>query len=224
VGRYHGAVLADPVGSGKTYVALAVAAAFNGPAPTACVVPATLMAQWESAGGKLGIRLVVGSHEQASRGRLPQDTRGLVIVDESHHYRNRLTRRYGHMASWLSNRPALLVTATPIVNRLSDLANQLNLAVRDNALAPEGITSLRALMDSGYSHPALGQVVVENEAQVDARPRRSSRFILPTASECVTQRTGRRPHPSSAVPGRRFQSGRAGRRTSALSPATASRA
>lgn len=185
VARYRGALLADPVGSGKTYVALAVAAAFNGKAPTACVVPAALATQWESAGKKLGITVVVGSHEQASRGRLPQETRGLVIVDESHHYRNRMTRRYGHLASWLSNRPALLVTATPIVNRPADLANQLNLSVRDNALAPEGITSLRALMESGYSHPALGQVVVENEARVDARPRRSSRFIVPSAGECT---------------------------------------
>jgi hypothetical protein len=96
-----------------------------------------------------------------------------------------MTRRYAHLATWLSNRPALLVTATPIVNRLMDLANQLNLVVRDNALAPEGITSLRALMESGSSHPALGQLVVENEARVDARPRRSSRFILPSADECT---------------------------------------
>lgn len=185
VARYQGALLADPVGSGKTYVALAVAAAFNGKAPTACVVPATLATQWESAGEKLGITVVVGSHEQASRGRLPRETRGLVIVDESHHYRNRMTRRYAHLASWLSNRPALLVTATPIVNRLADLANQLNLAVRDNALAPEGVPSLRALMESGYSHPALGQVMVENEPRVDARPGRSWRFILPSADECT---------------------------------------
>ncbi len=179
-------MLADPVGSGKTYVALAVAAAFNQSGLTACVAPATLLAQWEAAGKKLGIRLALGSHEQASRGRLPQGARGLVIVDESHHYRNRLTRRYTHLALWLGKRPALLVTATPIVNRLTDLGNQLYLSVRDDALAIEGIPSLRGLLESGCSHPGLGQVVVENEALVDARPRRIWRKTAPTADECDT--------------------------------------
>jgi superfamily II DNA or RNA helicase len=179
VRRYGGAVLADPVGSGKTYVALAVAAAFNRSAPTACVVPATLLAQWEAVAKGLGVRLALGSHEQASRGRLPQGARGMVILDESHHYRNPLTRRYIHLASWLGNRPALLVTATPIVNRLADLGNQLYLSVRDDALALEGIPSLRTLLQSGCPHPALGQVVVENEALADARPRRISRMSAP---------------------------------------------
>ncbi|HZA98924.1 MAG TPA: hypothetical protein VE399_09115, partial [Gemmatimonadales bacterium] len=43
VRRYRGALLADPVGSGKTYIALAIAAALNGRKPTACLVPATLV-------------------------------------------------------------------------------------------------------------------------------------------------------------------------------------
>ena len=115
--RHRGAVLADPVGSGKTYVALAVAASFNRGSPTACLVPATLQPQWEAIAKKLEIPLVLCSHEQVSRGRLPDQTRGLVIVDESHRFRNRQTRRYAHLARWLVGRPALLVTATPIVNQ-----------------------------------------------------------------------------------------------------------
>ncbi|MDQ3223038.1 MAG: DEAD/DEAH box helicase [Gemmatimonadota bacterium] len=185
VQRYRGAVLADPVGSGKTYVALAVAAAFKCE-PTACIVPATLVSQWEAAGKELGIRLALGSHEQASRGRLPQGSRGLVIVDESHHFRNRLTRRYRNLATWLVGRPALLVTATPIVNGLSDLGNQLHLSLRDNALAIEGIPSLRALLMSGCPHAALGQVVVENDAVIDARPRRISKVSAASPGECGT--------------------------------------
>jgi hypothetical protein len=107
----------------------------------------------------------------------------LVIVDESHHFRNQLTHRYLHLATWLEGRPALLVTATPIVNRLTDLGNQLQLSVRDNALEIEGIPSLRGLLESGCPHPALGQVVVENEAVVDMRPRRISTTSAPTAEE-----------------------------------------
>jgi superfamily II DNA or RNA helicase len=186
LGRYRGAVLADPVGSGKTYVALAVAASFNRGSPTACLVPATLQPQWEAVAKGLGIPLVLCSHEQVSRGRLPDRTRGLVIVDESHRFRNRQTRRYAHLAPWLVGRPALLVTATPIVNRLSDLGHQLLLAVRDDALAVDGIVSLRLVLASGCPAPALGQLVVENRSMEDSRPRRVTTISSPAPEECGT--------------------------------------
>lgn len=185
VRRYGGALLADPVGSGKTYIALAVAAAFNGGDTTACLVPATLLPQWQSVAAGLGVPIAPGSHEQVSRGRLPRRTRGLVIIDESHHYRNRHTRRYRHLASWLTGRPALLVTATPIVNRLSDLGHQLWLAVRDNALMLDGIVSIRSLLASGCTAAALGQLVVEGEAAAERRPQKTSRAAIPDAAECV---------------------------------------
>jgi superfamily II DNA or RNA helicase len=182
--RHRGAVLADPVGSGKTYVALAVGAWFNRGNPTACLVPATLQEQWEAVAKRLRIPLVLCSHEQVSRGRLPDRTRGLVVVDESHHFRNRQTRRYANLARWLVGRPALLVTATPIVNRLSDLGNQLLLAVRDDALVMDGVVSLRLALASGCPAPALGQLVVENQAMQDTRPRRVTTISSPAPDEC----------------------------------------
>jgi superfamily II DNA or RNA helicase len=182
--RYRGAVLADPVGSGKTYVALAVAAAVNGRSPTACLVPATLQPQWEAVAKNLDVPLVVYSHEQVSRGRLPSPSRGLVIVDESHRFRNRQTSRYAHLARWLVGRPALLVTATPIVNRLSDLGHQLLLAVRDDALVMDGVVSLRRALSTGCPDPALGQLVVENHGRDDARPRRVPTISRPAPYEC----------------------------------------
>ena len=183
--RHQGAILADPVGSGKTYVALAVAAALNWGHPTACLVPAALRLQWEAVGKRLGIPLVVCSHEEVSRGRLPSGTRGLVIVDESHHFRNEQTRRYAHLAQWLLGRPALLLTATPIVNRLSDLGHQLLLAVRDDALVMDGVLSLRRALSSGCAGPSLGQLVLENQALEEARPRRARRISRPGIAECI---------------------------------------
>lgn len=186
VRRYRGAILADPVGSGKTYVALAVAGACNGGRPTACLVPATLLHQWETAAAAVGIEVRVGSHEQASRGRLPTGTRGLVIVDESHHFRNRHTRRYSHVARWLVGRSALLVTATPVVNRLDDLAHQLRLAVRDDALLLEGVPSLGSLLASGCAVPALGRLVLETEVAPATRPRKTSRSSPAGPAECAS--------------------------------------
>ena len=183
VRRYRGVVLADAVGSGKTYIALAVAAALNR-GPTACLIPATLLPQWKAVAGELGIPVTLCSHEQVSRGRLPQGTRGMVIIDESHHFRNRNTKRYTHLARWLVGRPVLFVTATPIVNRLADLGNQLLLAVRDNALAIAGVPSLRALFDNGKPHAALGDLVVENDLAAKSRPRRVPKIRAADAGEC----------------------------------------
>src|SRR5712671_4995887 len=70
VRHFRGAVLADPVGSGKTYVALAVARALNH-GPTVCLVPASLVAQWEATARALGVALTLVSHQQVSRGQLP---------------------------------------------------------------------------------------------------------------------------------------------------------
>ena len=183
VRRYRGAMLADPVGSGKTYIALAVAAALNGRRSTACLVPATLVDQWLETARRLQLPVELCSHQQASLGRLPARSGDLVIIDESHHFRNRLTKRYRNVAGWLVGRPALLVTATPIVNRLSDLANQLLLAIRDNALCIEGIPSLRNLLEGGPAHPGLGHVVVENDGAAHLRPRKTTQVRAPVACE-----------------------------------------
>ena len=183
VRRYRGALLTDPVGSGKTYIALAIAAALNARRSTACLVPAALLDQWAETARRLQLPVQLCSHQQASLGRLPAPSGDLVIIDESHHFRNRLTKRYHSVAGWLVGRPALLVTATPIVNRLSDLANQLLLAIRDNALTIEGIPSLRDLLDSGPAHPALGHVIVENDSAADLRPRKTTRVGAPVAGE-----------------------------------------
>jgi superfamily II DNA or RNA helicase len=172
VRRYGGALLADPVGTGKTYVALAVAAALEHRRPPVCIVPATLLAQWRSNARTLGLDIVAASHQAASRGRLPETRRGVVIVDEAHHFRNPATWRYRHTAPWLLGRRVLLVTATPVVNRLTDLLHQLLLGVRDDALAAEGVVSLRALLGRGQGAPALGSLVIASATVEGCRPAR----------------------------------------------------
>jgi superfamily II DNA or RNA helicase len=183
--RHRGAVLADPVGSGKTYIALAVASALLPARQTACLVPATLADQWRGIAQGLGVPVAVGTHEQASRGRLPDQARGLVIIDESHHFRNPRTRRYRHVAPWLAGRPVLLLSATPIVNRLDDLTHQLLLGVRDDALLADGVPSLRAALAVGACGAALGQVVFEDTGQRGPRPERASLTTRPTREEQV---------------------------------------
>jgi hypothetical protein len=173
--RFGGALLADPVGSGKSYVALAVARALNRGRPTAVLAPATLVIQWERLGARLGVPVVVGSHERASRGRLPRAPRGLVIVDESHWLRHPRTRRYRHVARWLLGRQALLMSATPAVNGLRDAAAQLLLAVRDDALAPAGVGSLGAALAGDTAPIAIGRLVLAAPPSDRRRPGRVRR-------------------------------------------------
>ena len=177
-------MLADPVGSGKTYVALAVASVLEPHRPTVCLVPATLLAQWRATADSLGLTIAVASHEAASRGRLPDPPgAGLVIVDEAHHFRNPVTWRYRHAAPWLVGRRVLLVTATPVVNRLSDLLHQLLLGIRDDALAAEGVISLRALLGRGQASPALGTLVIESAPSEGHRPARRCVKSRPDSGE-----------------------------------------
>ncbi len=181
--RHGGAMLADPVGSGKTYVALAVASVLEPQRPAVCLVPATLLAQWRATADSLGLTIGVASHEAASRGRLPASRPGVVIVDEAHHFRNPATWRYRHTAPWLVGRRVLLVTATPVVNRLSDLLHQLLLGVRDDALAAEGVVSLRALLGRGQASPALGELVIESAPSEGHRPARKCVGSRPDPAE-----------------------------------------
>jgi predicted transcriptional regulator len=180
--RHRGALLADPVGSGKSYVALAVAWALDRATPPLCLVPAALAAQWLELGQRLGVPLTTWSHERASRGRLPPSTRGLVIIDESHRFRHPNTRRYTHVARWLAGTPTLLLSATPAVNTTADVAHQLLLAVRDDVLAPHGIRSLMGALEgngkgeTGLVTPAaLGHLVLASPGP--RRPTRVERTV-----------------------------------------------
>lgn len=155
--RHGGALLADPVGSGKTWIALAVAARYG---EAVAVIPAALREQWRRAARAAGVPVRLHSHETLSRGRVPDRGASLVIVDESHRFRTPTTRRYRALARWLVGKRVLLLSATPVVNRLADLAHQLRLGVRDDALAPRGVPNLFRLLSSGRAAPALGDVVL----------------------------------------------------------------
>ena len=159
--RTHGAVLcADPVGTGKTFIALAIAQAL-GPEPPACLVPAPLVHQWRSTAQRLGVPAIVWSHSQLSLGRLPPGAPTLVIVDESHHFRRPAIRRYQTLAPWLLGRRVLLVSATPVVNGPADLHHQLHLGLRDDALALDGAPSMRVAFARKSVPPALGRFVIQ---------------------------------------------------------------
>src|SRR5207244_303149 len=68
-----------------------------------------------------------GSRLRDSRPATDSDGRSLVIIDESHRCRSPQTRRYAAVAELCQRSQVLLLSATPIQNRGSDLAAQLAL-------------------------------------------------------------------------------------------------
>src|SRR5207247_1601619 len=67
----------------------------------------------------------------------------LFVVDEAHRFRNPDTNRYRNLARLVVGSRVLLVTATPVHNRIADLLHLLRLFLRDHALAALGVPSLR---------------------------------------------------------------------------------
>jgi hypothetical protein len=122
--RDGGCLLADDVGEGKTYVALAVARTWTRPL---VIVPASLRSTWTEAMHRAGVTCTLASHESLSRGSVPAVSAGGIIVDESHRFRSPSARRYRELAILAAHTRLLLLSATPLHNSTRDLAAQLAL-------------------------------------------------------------------------------------------------
>lgn len=127
---HGGALLADEVGLGKTYTALAAARDVR---PLLVVAPAALTSMWEAALTNARMEAEVISLESLSRREAPKRSYGLVVVDEAHHARNQFTRRYDRLAALTRSTPALLLSATPLHNATSDLQSLLALFLGSRA-------------------------------------------------------------------------------------------
>ncbi len=122
-----GALLADEVGLGKTYVALALAREATSPL---VIAPAALRGMWERALSETATAATVISLESLSHARSlagPLPRADLLIVDEAHHFRTPSTRRYRALATLAAIAPLLLLSATPVHNQARDLAALLAL-------------------------------------------------------------------------------------------------
>lgn len=156
--QHGGALLADEVGLGKTYTALAVARDVT---RVLIVAPAAVRTMWQEASTRCGVATTVVTYEQLSAGRMPPATHWeLVILDEAHRARSPATRRYRALAQLTLGVPVLLLTATPIHNRRADLDALLALflgagsATLDDA-ALSALVVRRRVEDVGAHLPSL---------------------------------------------------------------------
>src|SRR6267378_3427507 len=166
IARHGGALLADEVGLGKSYVALAVGLARQ--EPFALIVPAVLVSQWRELLDRFGAHETpIITHESLSVSAVRPPGRppvAFVVVDEAHRFRNPDTNRYRALARLAVGSRVLLVTATPIHNCVADLLHLLRLFLRDHALAALGLPSLRNAArreaDRSLAYAAVARVIV----------------------------------------------------------------
>lgn len=171
--KYNGAILADAVGLGKTFSALAVIKYFQSEGYfTLVLCPKKLQTNWEQYLSHQGSRFErdefdyeVRFHTDLQEGRLNSYNRApltflktrpkmLIVIDESHNLRNDKSGRYKYLVEeLLKGRPhddikVLELSATPVNNHLMDVRNQFKLMVRDadNGFNIEGF-NIPSLMD-----------------------------------------------------------------------------
>lgn len=132
IAEFGGALLADDVGLGKTFVALAVARHYRRPL---VVVPAAIRSVWRGAAARAAVTVDLLSFEALSRGAAGARSPDLVIVDEAHHARNPATKRHAALAELVAGAHTLLLSATPIHNSRDDLVALLALFLGSRAAA-----------------------------------------------------------------------------------------
>ncbi|MBL0939118.1 MAG: DEAD/DEAH box helicase [Gemmatimonadaceae bacterium] len=122
IADHRGALLADEVGMGKTYVALGVARQYQS---VQVIAPAALLPMWRTACSHAGMAHAQCHSMHTWSTSIPPTLvigkPALVIIDEAHHLRNPATQRYRRIAEALVDCDVLLLSATPIHNRPRDL-------------------------------------------------------------------------------------------------------
>jgi len=140
--RYDGVLIGDSVGLGKTWIGkkLLEDYAYHLRQRALVVCPASLRKMWTDELASATIAATILSQEelgQADFDPAPYSDADIILVDESHNFRNRSTQRYENIESVISahggrghqgsRKRIILITATPINNNIFDLYNQITL-------------------------------------------------------------------------------------------------
>ncbi len=172
IGRYGGAILADEVGLGKSFVAASVAAHFQrGGSAVEVIVPASLTVQWRETLRDFAVEARIITHDALAGDPIVGHGDRLIVVDEAHAFRNRHTQRWGALARRSVCARLLLVTATPICNSVDDLLALVSLIAADDALRLRGVASID---DAFVSRDARALDVIVRELVI-----RRERDVLP---------------------------------------------
>ena len=134
---YGGVIIGDVVGLGKTYIGTTILKylQLHDSYRPLIICPPTLISMWENFCETYEVDAKVLSRGELSNSDydLSKDyryrSRDLVLIDESHHFRNDSSRQYENLQQFMQarNAKAILLTATPFSNKYKDIKNQIML-------------------------------------------------------------------------------------------------
>lgn len=198
--KYNGCILADSVGLGKTFSALAVIKYYELRNDRVLVLcPKKLRDNWtvytqndkRNSLSADRFNYDVLNHTDLSRdsgysGEIRLDTINwsnydLVVIDESHNFRNNTARkgrltRYQKLMQEIIKKgvktKVLLLSATPVNNKMNDIKNQIAFITEDNdaALKEEGIESIDYTLK-------MAQTAFNRWSTLPAAERTTERFL-----------------------------------------------
>lgn len=187
--KYNGAILADAVGLGKTWSALAVMKFFQLQGREVILLcPKKLDNNWrrylkyqDSRFEKDQFDFFIRFHTDMHEDRVDKytdradklftnDKPKLFVIDESHNLRNDKSNRYKFLLEQILKRnedvKVLLLSATPINNSLNDIRNQFKLMVQGNV---NGFEESLGIKNLDYSFRTAQKVF--NEWREDPSPK-----------------------------------------------------
>jgi superfamily II DNA/RNA helicase/HKD family nuclease len=127
--EYNGAFLADVVGLGKTYIAALIARQFRS-SWKIIICPPVLKDYWEETFLDFGLsrfKVFSGGNLTAIKEWSRIDDVEYVFVDEAHRFRNEDTETFKDLHDICFGKKVLLITATPLNNKPTDILSQLKL-------------------------------------------------------------------------------------------------
>ena len=204
-----GVLVGDVVGLGKTRVASAIARVMGDDQMLESLIlcPKNLVPMWEDYVHRFRLRaakVLSQSRAQRELEKLPRYR--LVIIDESHNFRNREGKIYQSIRNYIEHNDSkvVLLSATPYNKTYLDLANQLRLFVneqQDIGIRPENLLKETGESEFSLKYPntPLSSLAAFEESSYtdDWREvmrlflvRRTRSFIMQNYAE-VDQRDGR---------------------------------
>jgi superfamily II DNA or RNA helicase len=158
--RYDGVLIGDSVGLGKTWIGkkLLEDHAYHLRQKALVVCPASLRKMWTDELHEATIPAKILSQEELGQADFDSASYAdadVILIDESHNFRNRSAQRYENLENLISLnggrgrdgqwKKVILLTATPINNDIFDLYNQIALFTRNDRgyFAAAGIGDLQ---------------------------------------------------------------------------------
>jgi superfamily II DNA or RNA helicase/HKD family nuclease len=138
---YGGVFIADVVGLGKTFVSALLAQQLNGRKLIIC--PPVLVDYWKETFNQFGVFAEVESLGKLDKIlKAKHNKYDYIFIDEAHRFRNEITQGYDNLAKICRGKKIILVSATPLNNKIDDIYAQLKLFLKPKQSLIPGLPNL----------------------------------------------------------------------------------